>query len=155
MSQPRIDLRAVAPDSQRGFRQAGLDARENGIEPKLKHLIDIRVSQMNGCAYCLEMHVREAKAGGDSDDRLHLVAAWHETDVFTPRERAALAWTEAITRLSEAAVPEALFHATREHFSEKEMVDLTLVIVGINGWNRLCAPFGTPPGVYQPKARSA
>ena len=88
MSQPRIDIRSVAPDAQRGFRQAGRDAAENGVEPALKHLIDTRASQLNGCAYCLEMHVREAKALGESDDRLHLVAVWRETEVFTPRERA-------------------------------------------------------------------
>ena len=82
MSQPRIDIRAVAPDSNRGFRQAGRDAQENGIEPALKHLIDTRVSQINGCAFCLEMHVREAKHGGETDDRLHLVAVWHDGQQF-------------------------------------------------------------------------
>ncbi len=146
MSQPRIDLRAVAPDSQRGFRQAGLDARENGIDPKLKHLIDIRVSQMNGCAYCLEMHVREAKAGGDTDDRLHLLAAWHETDVFTPRERAALLWAEALTNIQDGHVPDEVYNQVQREFTPSEMVYLSVAVATINAHNRVNIALRTPVG---------
>jgi len=146
MPQPRIDLRAVAPDSQRGFRQAGMDARENGIEPKLKHLIDTRASQMNGCAYCLEMHVREAKAGGESDDRLHLVAAWRETDVFTPRERAALEWTEALTNIQDGHVPDDVYNAVQREFTPAEMVYLSVAVATINAHNRVNIALRTPVG---------
>jgi AhpD family alkylhydroperoxidase len=146
MSQPRIDLRAVAPDSQRGFRQAGMDARENGIEPKLKHIIDTRVSQMNGCAYCLEMHVREAKAGGESDDRLHLVAAWRETDIFTPRERAALEWAEALTNIQDGHVPDEVYNSVQREFTPSEMVYLSVAVATINAHNRVNIALRTPVG---------
>ncbi len=154
MSQPRIDLRAVAPDSQRGFRQAGMDARENGIEPKLKHLIDTRVSQMNGCAYCLEMHVREAKAGGESDDRLHLVAAWRETDVFTPRERAALEWAEALTNVQDGHVRDEVYNLVQREFTPAEMVYLSVAVATINAHNRVNIALRTPVGASKAPAQT-
>ena len=149
MSQPRIDIRAVAPDSQRGFRQASRDAQDNGIEPALKHLIDTRVSQINGCAFCLEMHVREAKHGGESDDRLHLVAVWHETDVFTPRERAALAWAEALTNVQDGHVPDDVYEAVRREFSPAEIVYLSVAVATINAHNRVNIALRTPVGALR------
>lgn len=146
MSQPRIDIRAVAPDSQRGFRQAGRDAQENGIEPQLKHLIDVRASQMNGCAYCLEMHVREAKHLGEPDDRLHLVAVWRESDVFTPRERAALAWTEALTNVQDGHVPDEVYEQVQRQFSPAEIVYLSVAVANINAHNRVNIALRTPVG---------
>lgn len=149
MSQPRIDIRAVAPDSQRGFRQASRDAQDNGIEPALKHLIDTRVSQINGCAFCLEMHVREAKHGGESDDRLHLVAVWPETDVFTPRERAALAWAEALTNVQDGHVPDDVYEAVRREFSPAEIVYLSVAVATINAHNRVNIALRTPVGALR------
>jgi AhpD family alkylhydroperoxidase len=146
MSQPRIDMRAVAPDAQRGFRQAGRDAAENGIEPALKHLVDTRASQLNGCAYCLDMHVREAKAIGDTDDRLHMVAVWRETDVFTPRERAALAWTEAVTNVQDGHVPDDVYAEVKDHFTPTELIYLTVQIATINAYNRVNIALRTPVG---------
>jgi AhpD family alkylhydroperoxidase len=141
----------ASPEGYQAMLRFSNYAKETGLEAPLLELVKIRASQINNCAFCLDMHTKDARAAGETEQRLYTISAWHETPFFTPRERAALAWTEAITRLSQAAVPESLFHATREHFSEKEMVDLTLVIIGINGWNRLAAPFGSLPGVYQPK----
>jgi AhpD family alkylhydroperoxidase len=146
MSHPRIDIRAVAPDSQRGFRQASRDAQENGIEPALKHLIDTRASQMNGCAYCLEMHVREAKHLGESDDRLHLIAVWRETTVFTPRERAALAWTEALTDIQNGHVPDEVYEEAQREFTPAEIVYLSVSIATINAHNRVNIALRTPVG---------
>ena len=146
MSKPRIDIRAVAPDSQRGFRQAGRDAQENGIEPGLKHLIDMRASQINGCAYCLEMHVREAKQLGDTEERLHLVTVWRETAIFTPRERAALAWTEALTNIQDGHVPDDVYELVTAQFTPSEIVYLSVQIATINAHNRVNIALRTPVG---------
>jgi len=153
MSKQRVNLRAVAPDANRGFRQAGRDTLANGIDEPLKHLVDVRVSQMNGCAYCLEMHVREAKHAGDTDDRLHLVAVWREADVFTERERAALAWTEAVTDITNGHVPDDVYELARQQFSESELVYLTVAIATINAYNRLNIAFRTPVGAGAAAAR--
>jgi AhpD family alkylhydroperoxidase len=155
MSQPRIDMRAIAPNAQRGFREAGRDAADNGVEPALKHLIDTRASQLNGCAYCLEMHVREAKALGERDDRLHLVAVWRDTDVFTPRERAALAWTEAVTNVQDGHVSDDVYEQVRGHFTPAELVYLTVQIATINAYNRVNIALRTPVGAGRPTATAA
>jgi AhpD family alkylhydroperoxidase len=146
MSHARIDLRAVAPEASRGFRQAGRDALEHGIEPGLKHLIDTRASQLNGCAFCLEMHVREAKHLGETDERLHLVAAWRETDVFTDRERAALAWTEAVTNIQDGHAHDDVYALVQQHFTPEEIVYLTVQIATINAHNRVNIALRTPVG---------
>jgi AhpD family alkylhydroperoxidase len=153
MSKPRLDLRAVAPDATRGFRQAGRDALANGIDERLKHLVETRASQMNGCAYCLEMHVREAKRSGESDERLHLVAVWHESGAFTERERAALAWTEAVTDITNGHVADEVYELARNHFSESELVYLTVCIATINAYNRMNVAFRTPAGAVTAAAR--
>lgn len=146
MNRARIDLRSVAPESNRGFREAGRDVLEHGIEPRLKHLIDTRASQLNGCAYCLEMHVREAKEIGESDDRLHLVAVWRETEVFSERERAALAWTEAVTNIQDGHAPDDVYALVQQHFSPEEIVYLTVQIAIINAYNRINIALRTPVG---------
>ncbi|MCZ2391276.1 MAG: carboxymuconolactone decarboxylase family protein [Acidobacteria bacterium] len=120
------------------------------IEPGLMHLIDMRVSQINGCAYCLDMHSKDLRHEGESEQRLYLLTAWRETDLFTPRERAALAWAEAVTLLRDAEVPDDVYAAAREQFSETELADLTYVITMINTWNRFNVAFRTPAGSYQP-----
>jgi AhpD family alkylhydroperoxidase len=131
------------------------DAHECVLERTLLELVQIRASQINHCAYCLDMHTKDARAAGESEMRLYTLSAWRETPFFTDRERAALAWTEAVTQVADAPVSEELFDATRRHFSEQELVDLTLVIIEINGWNRLAGVFRSEPGRYQPRAKQA
>jgi AhpD family alkylhydroperoxidase len=116
------------------------------IEPSLKHLVKLRVSQINGCAYCMAMHTEEALKDGERVDRLSLLSAWREAaDWFTPRERAALTWAEALTSISSTHVTDDMYAAVREEFSEKDLSDLTLAVITINGWNRFAIPFGTLP----------
>ena len=124
--------------------------RNCGLERSLIELIKMRASQINGCAFCLDMHSKDARAAGETEQRLYALNAWRETPFFSDRERAALTWTEAVTRVSESHVPDETYEAVRQHFSEKELVDLTLAIVTINGWNRLAISFRAVPGSYQP-----
>lgn len=143
----RLQFRAIAPEAQRGFSQAGRDAVTGGLEPRIKHLVDIRASQMNGCAFCLDLHVAEWKEIGESEERLHFVAVWREAgDIFSARERAALAWTEAVTDLMGTGVPDDVYDLVREHFSDQELVYLTVAIATINAHNRMNVAFRTPVG---------
>ena len=121
-------------------------------EPALLELTKLCASLINGCAYCVDMHTKIARSLGETEQRLYAVSVWRETPFFSERERAALAWTEAVTRISEDHVPDAVYEAARQHFSEKDLVDLTLAIVAINGWNRFAIAFRTVPGTYQPGA---
>lgn len=144
--QQRIDFRAIDANAQRGFSQAGRDALAGGLDPVIKQLTDIRASQMNGCAFCLDMHVVEWKRMGEDEHRLHLIVAWREAgDMFSARERAALAWTEAITHL-EGDVPDDVFEIARAEFTEKELVYLTVSIAAINAHNRMNVAFRSPVG---------
>ncbi|HKT18161.1 MAG TPA: carboxymuconolactone decarboxylase family protein [Stellaceae bacterium] len=141
--------------SPEGYKaMAGLQAYVSNceIEPSLRHLVALRASQINGCAFCLAMHAREAREHGENDDRIHLLNAWREAGVFTPRERAALAWTEALTLLTEGHVPDAVYREARAQFSEKELVDLALAVVVINGWNRIMVAFRRPPETASARA---
>jgi len=122
----------------------------SGLEKKLLDLIRFRVSRMNGCAYCLDMHSKDARAAGETEQRLYLLDAWHEAALYSERERAALAWTEAVTRIGDTHAPDELYEATREHFSEEELVNLTLAVVAINGWNRMAISFRAEAGSYRP-----
>jgi len=124
--------------------------KQCGLEANLLHLIKLRASQMNGCAYCTDMHFKDLRAAGDTEQRLYSLDAWQDCPYYTARERAALAWTEAVTLLSSPRVPDSLYEEMRQHFNEKEVADLTLAIVTINGWNRLTAAARTTPGTYQP-----
>jgi AhpD family alkylhydroperoxidase len=117
-----------------------------GLEPSLRELVKLRASQINGCAFCVDMHSRDARKAGETDERLALVCVWPEATCFTPRERAALLWTETLTRLADGPVDDEDFEAVREEFSEEEIVNLTLAIVTINGWNRFSVGFAVPPG---------
>jgi AhpD family alkylhydroperoxidase len=121
-----------------------------GLEPSLLHLLKFRVSQLNGCAYCLDMHSKDLRAGGESEQRLYLLDAWRESPFYAERERAALAWAEAVTRVTEGHVPDEVYRQARAQFSEEELVNLTLAVVTINGWNRLNIAFRTATGSYQP-----
>jgi len=147
--QPRINFKQVAPDAYAAM--CGLQGYVNkcGLEHSLLELVKMRASQINGCAFCIAMHTTEAVEAGERHERLHLLNAWAETDLYTPRERAALAWTEAMTRLSETHAPDDVYEEMRRHFSEQEAVDLTWCIVTINTWNRLMAGFRVPPVIRE------
>jgi AhpD family alkylhydroperoxidase len=130
---------------------------QSSVEKKLLDMISLRVSQINGCAYCLDMHWKDLQVEGESEQRMYSLDAWRETPYYTDRERAALAWAEAVTNVTDGRVPDEVFEEGRQHFSEQELADLTLATVAINGWNRLNIAFRTVPGSYQPpqKLRSA
>jgi len=143
---PRIEYAQVAPGALAGLYSASHYLRtQTSLEPRLVHLVFLRASQINGCAFCVAMHVLEAKEDGERDERLHGLVAWHEAGWYSERERAALAWTEAVTKLGEAHVPDDVFGRARASFSEKELVDLTLAIATINTWNRFSIAFRIPP----------
>jgi AhpD family alkylhydroperoxidase len=125
-------------------------ARSSGLGHSLLALVKLRASYINGCAFCVDMHTKDARLAGETEQRLFGVPVWRETPFYTPRERAALAWTEAVTRLGEHGVGDELYRETREHFSEQELVDLTIAVIAINGWNRLSIAFKAVPGSYQP-----
>ena len=146
----RIDYSKVAPGALRAM--FGLEGyiRGCGLEESLLNLIRMRASQINGCAYCLDMHSKDARAAGETEQRLYLLDAWREAPFYTERERAALAWTEALTLVSEDHVPDEVFNEVRQHFNEQELANLSLAIVSINGWNRLSIAFRAEPGIYQP-----
>ena len=126
-----------------------------GLEPDLIELVKLRASQINGCAYCIDMHTKDARTNGESEQRLYAVSAWHEAPFYSERERAGLGWAEAVTLVGDTHVPDEVYAQARKHFSEKELVDLTLAIVAINGWNRLAISFRTLAGSYQPDHLSA
>ena len=126
---------------------------ECGLESNLLHLIKLRASQLNGCAYCIDMHWKDLRAAGESEQRLYGLDAWEESPYYTERERAALAWTEAVTLITEGHVPERVYRAVQPHFSEKELADLTGAVATINAWNRLAIAARTLPGTYKAPAQ--
>ena len=153
--QSRLDFTKAAPSAYRAM--AALESyvkNSSRLEPSLLELVRMRTSQINGCAYCLDMHSKGARAAGESEQRLYALDAWRETPFFTPfftdRERAALAWTEAITLISSSHAPDEIYEEARQRFTEEELVKLTLGIVAINGWNRLLIGFRAIPGTHQP-----
>jgi AhpD family alkylhydroperoxidase len=150
--QPRIDHRKIAPGAVQAMLGLEEYVRRSGLEPALLDLVKTRASQLNGCAYCIDMHTKDARARGESEQRLYELSAWRETPFFSPRERAALAWAEAVTLIADGHVPDDVYEEVRRSFSEKELVDLTLAIVAINGWNRLAISMRAVPGTYQPAA---
>jgi AhpD family alkylhydroperoxidase len=147
-----LNYAKASPGAVQAMRGLESHVRGSGLDPVLLELVRMRVSAINGCAYCLDMHSKDARAAGESEQRLHVLPAWREAPFYTPSERAALAWTEAVTRLADAPVSEELYDELRHHFSEKEAADLTVAVIAINGWNRLAATFRSPtPGSYQPR----
>jgi AhpD family alkylhydroperoxidase len=120
-----------------------------GLEQGLLHLLKLRVSQMNGCAYCLDMHWKDLRAIGENEQRLYSLDAWRECSYYTERERAALTWAEAVTRITDGHVPDDVYEEVQAHFTKKELADLTLAVVAINGWNRLSIAMRNEPGTYQ------
>ena len=147
---PRIDTFRVSPKAYQAMSGLQQYVNESGLEHSLLELVKMRASQINGCAYCLDMHSKDARAAGETEQRLYLLDAWREVDLYSDRERAALEWTEAVTRVFDGHVPDRVFETARAQFSEQELVDLTLAIVAINGWNRLNIAFRVPAGSYRP-----
>lgn len=137
----RLDHARVAPEAMRPLLNLEKYLTSTSLPYGLRGLIKLRVSQINGCAYCVNMHSRELREHGETQQRIDLVVVWRETELYDERERAALAWAEAVTRLADGGIPDELYEATRAHFDEKELVDLTMAVVAINGWNRLAVPF--------------
>jgi AhpD family alkylhydroperoxidase len=140
----------VAPEAMRAMRSVEAYLKESGLEHNLLHMIKLRASQMNGCAYCVDMHWKDARALGESEQRLYGLDAWQESPYYTDRERAALAWTEAVTNLHDGHVSDAVYDQVRSHFSEKELADLTWAIAAINTWNRVMIAARVDAGTYKP-----
>jgi AhpD family alkylhydroperoxidase len=144
----RIDLMQAAPGVIHAMLGLERQVRQAGLEERLVDLVRMRASQMNGCAYCLDMHAKDARASGETEQRLYGLDAWRETPYYSARERAALEWTEALTLVAETRVPDDVYERVRAQFSEDELVHLSLAIVSINGWNRLNVALRTVPGGY-------
>lgn len=147
----RIEYGKVAPDAMKAMIELEKYVAASGLERSLYELVKTRASQINGCAYCLDMHTKDARKAGETEQRLYALNAWRETPFYTDRERAGLEWTEALTVISQSDVPDSLYENVRKFFNEKEMVALTMAIIAINGWNRLAISFRTVPGSYNPQ----
>lgn len=152
---PRIRYAQAAPDALRAMLALEEYVRGAGLEPSLVELVKLRASYMNGCAYCIDMHAKDARAAGETEQRLYAVPVWRETPFYTDRERAALGWTEAVTALGPHGVPDGVFETARAHFDEAELVRLTMAVVAINGWNRLAIAFQPEVGTYRARGHAA
>ncbi|GCE28845.1 alkyl hydroperoxide reductase AhpD [Dictyobacter alpinus] len=150
----RMNYSKAAPGAMRAMNGLETYLAKCGLEPALMDLIKLRASQINGCAYCVDMHSLDARAGGESEQRLYALPVWHETPFFTERERAALLWTEKLTLISIDHVPDEVYEQVRQHFSEEELANLTLAIATINAWNRFGISFRNVPGEYTPAKHS-
>ncbi len=146
----RLNYSKVSPNALKAMLELEKYVTTSGIEVTLYELVKTRASQINGCAYCLDMHTKDARKAGETEQRLYALSAWRETPFFSERERAALEWTEALTVISENDVPDSLYDSVHKYFDEKEMVALSMAIVAINGWNRLAIGFRMVPGSYNP-----
>src|SRR5262245_40775675 len=151
--EPRLNYPALAPEPLKLMYAMEKYLGGCGLERPLIELVKIRASQINGCAYCLDMHTQDARAGGETERRIYALSAWRETPFYTDRERAALAWTEAVTRVGDG-VSDALYEGARKHFDEKELADLTWAVAAINAWNRVAISFRPVPGTYKPAHRA-
>ena len=143
---PRINWAEQSPELAKKFTQVAIALHAGSIEKSILNLVNVRASQMNGCSFCLDMHVKQAKMQGERELRLYHLPAWRESTLFIPRERAALAWTEILTKLPEQGVPDDIYDRVRTQFSEKEISDLSFAVMVINSWNRLNVGFKTVPG---------
>jgi AhpD family alkylhydroperoxidase len=153
--QPRIEYRKFAQEPLKHMLALEKYIAESSLDPKLLHLVKMRASQINDCAYCLDMHSIDARAAGESEQRLYTLDAWSETPFFTDRERAALAWTEALTLIAQTHAPDDVYADLQKHFTEKEIVDLTFAVGAINLWNRLAISTRAVPGHYKPAKAAA
>ena len=146
--QQRLNYKLASPDAFKAMLHIEQQVHRSGLEESLLELVKARASQINACAWCLDMHTKDARARGETEQRLYLLSAWREAPFYSERERAALAWTEALTQIATHEVSDAVYEEARRHFDEKALVDLTLAIVAINGWNRMNVAFRTPVGSY-------
>src|SRR5215216_1690360 len=147
---PRLDFLSTTPNVVKAMYGLHKPLSQSGLETPLLDLVYFRVSQINGCAYCLDMHSKDLRAAGETEQRLYLLDAWRESPFYSERERAALAWTEAVTLVAESRVPDAVYEEVRRRFSDDELLALTMAVVTINAWNRLNVALRTEPGTYQP-----
>jgi AhpD family alkylhydroperoxidase len=148
----RINYYKVAPEGVKAVKALDQYVAGSGLEPALVELVKLRASIINGCAYCVDVHTKDARAKGESEQRLYAVPVWRETPFFSPRERAALQWTEAVTDMAPGGVSDAVYDEARIHFTDRELVDLTFAVVAINSWNRLAVTFRPLVGNYRPAA---
>jgi AhpD family alkylhydroperoxidase len=153
--EPRIHFEKYAPEALRAMYALERHVSASSLGERLLHLIKVRASQINGCAYCIDMHYKDARAVDETEQRLYELNAWRETSFYSNRERAALEWTEAVTEVAQTHVPDELYESVRKEFSEAELVDLTYAIMAINSWNRLLISFRAVPGTYQPGQKKA
>lgn len=151
--QPRLNYQS-SPEAIKGMYELERYIRNCGLDEKLVHLLKTRASQLNGCAFCIDMHTKDARAAGETEQRLYSLSAWRETPFFTDKERAALAWTEALTNIQQGHAPDDVYQELARHFLEGEIIALTLAITTINAWNRIAIGFRVPPGSYQPQQRA-
>jgi AhpD family alkylhydroperoxidase len=151
----RLNYLDAFPEGIAALRNVEKTIRASGLDSSLRELVKIRASQLNGCAYCIDMHTKDARAQGETEQRIYALSAWRETSFFTPRERAALAWTEAVTNIQQGQVPDAVYQEARREFDQATLAQLTLAIAQINTWNRIAIAFRVEPGTYQPAAHSA
>jgi len=151
----RMDFRKASPQGAKAMAELHAFVHRCGLESSLLELVKLRASQINGCAHCIDMHTKELRAGGESEQRLYLLDAWRESPFYSERERAALAWTEALTLVTDGHVPDEVYEEARAQFNEEELVNLSLAVVAINGANRLNVAFRTVPGAYRPRVRTA
>jgi AhpD family alkylhydroperoxidase len=152
--QPRLNIAKASPGAVKTMLDIESYLAKCGLDRALLHLVKMRASQINGCAYCIDMHSKDARAEGETEQRLYALDAWRETPFYSARERAALGWTEALTLVARTHAPDDVYGEVRGQFSEQELADLTLAIVAINGWNRIAIGFRSEPGTYQPAQRA-
>jgi AhpD family alkylhydroperoxidase len=150
-----LNYRKAAPEASTAILKLEEYVSSTGLEASLLDLVKIRASQINGCAWCIDMHTKDARAEGETEQRLYALPAWRETPFYTSRERAALAWAESVTLVAQSGVPDQVYEEVKREFSGKELVDLTMAIIAINCWNRLNVAFRTVPGDYVPQKRPA
>ncbi len=151
MSKERLNYSKIAPESMKGLLEIEKYVAKSGLDMTIFELVKTRASQINGCAYCIDMHTKDARSQGETEQRLYGLSAWKEAPYYSEKERAALAWTEALTLISENEVDDSLYEKVKKHFDDKMMIALTMAIVAINGWNRLAIAFRNEVGNYQPK----
>ena len=152
--QTRLDYGKAAPGSVQAMYKLQKFSEGSGLERPLLELMKTRVSQINGCAFCIDMHTKDARAAGETEQRLYGLSAWREAPYYSERERAALAWAEAVTNISQTHASDEEYEAARAQFGEEELVKLTMAVIAINGWNRLAIAFRTEPGKYQPRGKA-
>jgi AhpD family alkylhydroperoxidase len=151
--EPRLAYDKASPELYKAMLGLEAAVRRSGLEHPLLELIKVRSSQINGCAFCIDMHTKDARAAGETEQRLYALSAWRETPFFTDRERAALAWTEAVTLVAQGHVPDDVYDQARAQFTDKELADLTWAVAAINAWNRVAISFRAVPGSYEPAKR--